>query len=78
VKIIKDPWMVTNGQPADPSGGLHVEEVFGICTVCIVLLLREGACAYDLLLKGKDGRLGLVLEMICLRLHIPFSTGVSS
>ncbi len=28
--------------------------------------------------EGEGGRLGLVLVMICLRLHIPFSGGVSS
>jgi hypothetical protein len=31
-----------------------------------------------LVVEGVGGRLGLVLVVICLRLHIPFSTGVSS
>ena len=31
-----------------------------------------------LVVKGEGGGLGLVLVVICLRLHIPFSTGVSS
>jgi hypothetical protein len=30
------------------------------------------------LVEGEEGRLGLVLVVICLRLHIPFSAGVSS
>ncbi len=40
--------------------------------------LREKGVRLGLVVEGEDGRLGLVLVMICLRLHIPFSTGVSS
>jgi hypothetical protein len=29
-----------------------------------------------LVVEGEGGRLGLVLVVICLRLHIPFSSGV--
>ena len=31
-----------------------------------------------LVVEGEGGRLGLVLVVICLRLHIPFSAVVSS
>jgi hypothetical protein len=49
-----------------------------VCESTFSFFLREKECAYDLL-KEKNGRLGLVLVMICLRLvHIPFSTGVKS
>jgi hypothetical protein len=43
-----------------------------------MFFLREGGVLLGLVVEGVGGRLGLVLVMICLRLHIPFSTGVSS
>ncbi len=43
-----------------------------------MFFLREGGVRLGLVVEGVGGRLGLVLVMICLRLNIPFSTGVSS
>jgi hypothetical protein len=43
-----------------------------------MFLLREGGVHLGLVVEGEDGRLGLALVMICLRLHILFSIGVSS
>jgi hypothetical protein len=43
-----------------------------------MFFLREGGVRLGLVVEGENGRLGLALVMICLRLHIPFSTGVSS
>ncbi len=40
--------------------------------------LREGGVRLGLVYKGEGGRLGLVLVVICLGLHIPFSAVVSS
>ncbi len=42
-----------------------------------VLSLGKGV-RLEIAVEGEGGRLGLVLEVICLRLHIPFSAGVSS
>ena len=43
-----------------------------------MFFLREGGVRLGLVVEGEDGPLGLALVMICLRLHIPFSIGVSS
>ncbi len=43
-----------------------------------MFFLREGGVCLGLVDEEEDGRLGLALVMICLRLHIPFSIGVSS
>jgi hypothetical protein len=43
-----------------------------------MFFLREGGVRLGLVVEGEDGRLGLALMMICLRLHIPFSNGVPS
>ena len=45
-----------------------------------MFFLREGGVRLGLVVEGEDGRLGLALVMICLRLrlHIPFSSGVLS
>jgi hypothetical protein len=43
-----------------------------------MFFLREGGVLLGLVVEGVGGRLGLKLVMICLGLHIPFSTGVSS
>ena len=43
-----------------------------------MFFLREGGMRLGLVVEGEGGRLGLALVMICLRLHIPFSIGVSS
>ncbi len=40
--------------------------------------LREKEVRQGLVVEGEGGRLGLVLVVICLRLHIPFSSGVPS
>ncbi len=42
-----------------------------------VLSLGKGV-DLGLVVEGEVGRLGLVLVVICLRLHIPFSARVSS
>ncbi len=43
-----------------------------------MFFLRQGGVRPGLVVEGENGRLGLALVMICLRLHIPFSIGVSS
>jgi hypothetical protein len=43
-----------------------------------IFFLREGGKRLGLVVEGEDGRLGLALVMICLWLHIPFSSGVPS
>ncbi len=43
-----------------------------------VSFFGKKAVRLGLVVEGEGGRLGLVLVMICLGLHIPFSTGVSS
>ncbi len=42
-----------------------------------MFFLREGGVRLGLVVEGEDGRLGLALVMICLRLRIPFSNGVN-
>ncbi len=49
-----------------------------VCVSSFSFFLREKGVRLGLVVEGEGGRLGLVLVMICLRLHIPFSTGVSS
>jgi hypothetical protein len=49
-----------------------------VCVSTFSFFLREKGGPLGLVVEGEGGRLGLVLVMICLRLHIPFSTGVSS
>jgi hypothetical protein len=43
-----------------------------------VFFLQEKGVRLGLVVEGEGGRLGLALMMIRLRLHIPFSTEVSS
>jgi hypothetical protein len=43
-----------------------------------MFFLREGGVRLGVVVEGVNGRLGLALVMIFLRLHIPFSIGVSS
>jgi hypothetical protein len=43
-----------------------------------MFFLWEGGERLGLVVEGEEGPLGLVLVMICLRLHIPFSSGVPS
>jgi hypothetical protein len=43
-----------------------------------MFFLREGGVRLGLVVEGENGRVGLVVVMIRLRLHIPFSIGVSS
>jgi hypothetical protein len=42
------------------------------------VLSLGGGLRLELVVEGEGGRLGLALVMICLRLQIPFSIGVSS
>ncbi len=49
-----------------------------VCVSTFSFFLREGGVRLELVVKGEGGRMGLVLVVICLRLHIPFSAGVSS
>jgi hypothetical protein len=42
-----------------------------------IFFLQEEGVRLGLVVEGEVGRLGLVLVMICLQLHIPFSAGVS-
>ncbi len=46
--------------------------------VSFSFFLGEKGVRLGFVVEGEDGRLGLVLVVICLRLHIPFSAGVSS
>ncbi len=39
-----------------------------------MFFLREGGVHLGLVVEGVGGRLGLVLVVICLRLHIPLRT----
>ena len=49
-----------------------------VCVSTFSFFLWEKGVRLGLVVEGEGGRLGLVLVMICLRLHIPFSIGVSS
>ncbi len=48
-----------------------------MCEFSFSFFLREKGVRIGLV-EGEDRRLELALVMICLRLHIPFSTGVAS
>ncbi len=49
-----------------------------VCVSTFSFYLQEKGVRLGLVVEGEDGRLGLALMMIHLRLHIPFSIGVSS
>jgi hypothetical protein len=49
-----------------------------VCVSTFSFFLREKGVRLGLFVEGEGGRLGLVLLMVCLRLQIPFSIGVSS
>jgi hypothetical protein len=42
-----------------------------VCVSTFSFFLREKGVRLGLFVEGEGGRLGLVLVMICLRLHIP-------
>ncbi len=54
------------------------QSLLSVCESSFSFFLREKVVRLGLVVEGEDGRLGLALVMICLRLHIPFSTRVSS
>jgi hypothetical protein len=49
-----------------------------VCGSSFSFFFREKGSSLGLVVEGDDGRLGLALMMICLRLHTLFSVGVSS
>jgi hypothetical protein len=49
-----------------------------VCVSRSVSFFQEGVVRLGLVVEGEGERLGLVLVVICLRLNIPFSAGVSS
>jgi hypothetical protein len=49
-----------------------------VCVSSYSFFLGEKGVRLELVVEREGGRLGLVLVVICLRLHIPFSAGVSS
>jgi hypothetical protein len=49
-----------------------------VCVSAFSFFLREKEVRLGLVVEGEDGRLRLALMMIRLRIHIPFSIGVSS
>jgi hypothetical protein len=49
-----------------------------VCVSTFSFFLRERGVRLGLVVEGEGGHPGLVLVVICLRLHIPFSAGVSS
>ncbi len=48
------------------------------CESSLNFFLWEKGVRLGLVVEGEGGRLGLVLVVICLRLDIPFSSGVPS
>jgi hypothetical protein len=48
-----------------------------VCVSKFIFFLQKGEVRLGLVVEGEGERLGLVLVLICLRLIIPFSAGVS-
>jgi len=49
-----------------------------VCVSTFSFFLRERGVRLGLVVEGEGGHPGLVLVVICLQLHIPFSARVSS